>query len=121
MVDLPQPALAKRPKSIDTLQEEFGLFLTGDTRHQKIFLLVGPKRSGKGTIASVLDQLMGQTNVCGPTLSGLAQNFGLAPRSVSDWQSFPMRELAEGLTKPSLPNASFLSPGKIIKQSIASP
>ena len=35
-------------KSIDTLQELFGLLLTPDTTHQKAILIVGPKRSGKG-------------------------------------------------------------------------
>jgi putative DNA primase/helicase len=67
------------PQAIDTLQEIFGLLLTGDTRHQKAFLVVGPKRSGKGTIARIMTALLGQENVCGPTLSSLAQNFGLAP------------------------------------------
>ena len=38
-------------ESIDTLQEIFGLMLTAETRYQKAFLLFGPKRSGKGTIA----------------------------------------------------------------------
>lgn len=66
-------------QSVDMLQELFGLALTGDTSHQKAFLLVGPKRSGKGTIARVLTKLLGQANVCGPTLSSLGQNFGLAP------------------------------------------
>ena len=66
-------------ESIDTLQEMFGLFLTGETRHQKMFLVVGPKRSGKGTIARVLTHLLGQANVCGPTLGSISQNFGIAP------------------------------------------
>jgi hypothetical protein len=66
-------------EAIDTLQEAFGLFLTGDTRHQKAILVVGPKRSGKGTLARVLTDLLGAANVCGPTLSSLSQNFGLAP------------------------------------------
>ena len=66
-------------ESIDTLQELFGLALTGETRHQKAFLIVGPKRSGKGTIARVLTALLGQANVCGPTLNSISQNFGLAP------------------------------------------
>jgi len=62
----------------DTLQEMFGYLLTGETRHQKIFLVVGPKRSGKGTIARVLTALLGQANVCAPTLAGLGTNFGLS-------------------------------------------
>lgn len=66
-------------EAINTLQEMFGLCLTSETKYQKAFLIVGPKRSGKGTIARVLTQLLGVANVCGPTLSSLSQNFGLAP------------------------------------------
>jgi len=62
-----------------TLQEVFGLMLTPDTRYQKIFLIVGPKRSGKGTIARVLTHMLGRENVANPTLNGLSSHFGLAP------------------------------------------
>jgi putative DNA primase/helicase len=65
--------------SIDTLQEIFGLAVTADTRHQKAFLIVGPKRSGKGTIARVLTRLVGVDNTVAPTLASLGMNFGLAP------------------------------------------
>jgi putative DNA primase/helicase len=65
--------------SIDTLQEWIGYLLTPDTRQQKILLLVGPKRSGKGTIARVIRGLVGQENVACPTLSSLGTNFGLWP------------------------------------------
>jgi len=67
------------PQSVATLQEWFGYCLTPDTRQQKIALLVGPKRSGKGTIARVLTALLGQANVCAPTLASFGTNFGLAP------------------------------------------
>ena len=67
------------PESIETLQEIFGYLLTPDTSLQKIFLLQGPKRSGKCTIGRVLRALLGHANVAGPTLASLAQNFGLAP------------------------------------------
>jgi putative DNA primase/helicase len=66
-------------EAIETLQEIFGLLLTADTSFQKMFLVVGPKRSGKGTIARILRLLLGTASVCSPTLSGLAGNFGLAP------------------------------------------
>jgi putative DNA primase/helicase len=66
-------------EAIETLQEIFGYCLTCDTRQQKIFLLVGPKRSGKGTIAKVLTALLGRENVAAPTLAGMGTNFGLAP------------------------------------------
>lgn len=64
--------------SLDTLQEWFGLCaLTGDTSHQKALLIVGPKRSGKGTILRVLRALAGADNVVAPTLASLAERFGL--------------------------------------------
>lgn len=62
-----------------TLQEILGLLLTGDTSHQKAFFIVGPKRSGKGTIGRLIVGLLGADNVAGPTLASLAQNFGLEP------------------------------------------
>ena len=66
-------------QAIATLQEMFGYLLLLDTRQQKIFLVVGPKRSGKGTVARILTAMLGQDNVCSPTLASLGQNFGLAP------------------------------------------
>jgi hypothetical protein len=66
-------------QSIETLQEWMGYLLTPDTRQQKILLLVGPKRSGKGTIARVVGELVGRNNMAGPTLASLSTNFGLAP------------------------------------------
>jgi len=66
-------------QAIDCLQEIFGYCLTADTRHQKAFLLVGPKRSGKGTVGRVLARLVGMDGAVAPTLAGLGTNFGLAP------------------------------------------
>jgi putative DNA primase/helicase len=66
-------------EQIRTLQEIFGYLLLPDTSQQKAFLVTGPKRSGKGTIARVLTELLGAANVCSPTLSSLQSNFGLAP------------------------------------------
>lgn len=66
-------------ESIRLLQEWFGHCLTADTSQQKMLLLVGPKRSGKGTIGRVLTQLIGAGNVVGPTTSSLAGAFGLQP------------------------------------------
>jgi putative DNA primase/helicase len=63
--------------AINTLQEIFGLLLTGDTSQQKIFMIIGPKRSGKGTIARVAGGLLGHANVCNPTFSSLSERFGM--------------------------------------------
>jgi putative DNA primase/helicase len=66
-------------ESIDALQEFFGYVLSGRTDLHKIVLLIGPTRSGKGTIARVLTALLGNGNVAGPTLASLGTNFGLSP------------------------------------------
>jgi len=66
-------------QSIDTFQEIMGYLLVGGTAQQKIFMLVGPKRTGKGTILRILTALLGVENVAAPTLSSLATNFGLQP------------------------------------------
>ena len=64
-------------QSINTLAEMFGYLLTDDTAQQKIFLLIGPPRSGKGTILRVLEALVGKSNRCSPSLSSLGGPFGL--------------------------------------------
>ncbi|MFE9922281.1 phage/plasmid primase, P4 family [Streptomyces sp. NPDC005774] len=66
-------------ESIKAVQEWFGYVLSGRTDQQKILLVVGPTRSGKGTIARILGLLVGKGNVAGPTLAGLSTNFGLSP------------------------------------------
>lgn len=64
-------------QSITTLREFFGYCLTSDTSLQKLLLIVGPKRSGKGTILRVLRALVGTSNVAAPTLSSLTERFGM--------------------------------------------
>ncbi|MCE9589579.1 MAG: DUF5906 domain-containing protein [Planctomycetes bacterium] len=61
----------------NALQEWFGYCISCDTSQHKIGLIVGPRRSGKGTIARLLAKLIGESNVCGPTTSSLAGAFGL--------------------------------------------
>ena len=62
-----------------TLQEIFGYLVTPDTRQQKIFLIFGPKRAGKGTISFVLEELIGKESVVYPTLSSMSGEFGRWP------------------------------------------
>lgn len=66
-------------EAIETLQEFFGYSLTTDCSQQKILLVVGPRRSGKGTITRVLRGVIGEANCAWPTLASLATNFGLQP------------------------------------------
>lgn len=65
--------------AVQLLQEWFGYCLLCATHLQKILLIVGPKRSGKGTIARVLRGLVGVRNYVAPTLAGLSLPFGLWP------------------------------------------
>lgn len=64
-------------EAIDALQLMFGYLLTHDTSLQKIFLLIGPPRCGKGTILRTIEQLLGKRNICAPELNNLHQTFAL--------------------------------------------
>lgn len=66
-------------EQVRCLQEWFGYVISGRTDAQKIMLLCGPTRGGKGAIARVLTALVGPENTCGPTLSSLRHDFGLQP------------------------------------------
>jgi putative DNA primase/helicase len=61
------------------LQEFFGYCLLPDTSQQKMLLLLGPRRSGRGTMMRVLQRLIGDSNVACPTLTSLGNDFGLEP------------------------------------------
>ena len=63
--------------SIALAQEMAGYAISGDTSMQKIMLLVGPPRAGKGVFANVVSALVGRHNVGAPTLAGMTTNFGL--------------------------------------------
>jgi putative DNA primase/helicase len=67
------------PDSIKVLQEWFGYVLSGRTDLHKIALMIGPPRSGRGTIARILEAMIGKGNAAASTLASLGTNFGLAP------------------------------------------
>ena len=67
----------EEPESIRTLQEWFGYLLLPDTSQQKFLMMVGPTRSGKGTIARVIRMMLGESNVASPTIRSLSGSFGL--------------------------------------------
>jgi P4 family phage/plasmid primase-like protien len=59
------------------LQEWFGYCLLRNTAQQKILTILGPPRSGKSTIARVLTELLGRSNVASPSIRSLSGQFGL--------------------------------------------
>ena len=66
-------------EAIQLAREWAGYILTPDTRQHKIMLAVGPKRSGKGTVAGNQSEHVGAGNYAAPTTSSLAGTFGLQP------------------------------------------
>jgi putative DNA primase/helicase len=65
------------PDSIRTLRQFMGYFISGRYDLEKILALIGPSRSGKGTIADMIDALMGPSSVEAFTLKHLSGEFGL--------------------------------------------
>jgi putative DNA primase/helicase len=72
-------ALSGDDDRIRLLAKWFGLLLTQDTSHQKLLLMVGPKRAGKGTVTRIMQYVIGPDNVTSPSLTSLGGNFGLWP------------------------------------------
>lgn len=66
-------------ESTQVLQEWFGYVLSGQTDLHKALMLIGPTRSGKGVIGTVLEALVGKDNKAGMNMSAFATNFGLSP------------------------------------------
>ena len=59
---------------IALLQEWLGYMLTPSNAFQKAMLLLGRRRSGKGTIGRILEHLVGTENYSGLSLDGLAND-----------------------------------------------
>jgi putative DNA primase/helicase len=66
-------------ESRKALAQWFGYVISGRLDLQKILLVVGPPRGGKGIIGRILAGLIGPKNVAAPTLASLSGEFGLAP------------------------------------------
>jgi putative DNA primase/helicase len=84
------------------LQEWFGYIISGRTDLEKILHMQGLPRSGKGTVANMLEALIGSESVASPSMPGLVGTFGeqpligksLAVLSDINWQ---FRDIAEAV------------------------
>lgn len=92
-------------QSIDTLQEMFGYILSGDRTHQKIFMLVGPKRAGKSTIGQLLHKLVGPNGSTGSSLLSLSTRFGLQPLINKSLVVMPDERIEGGIRSPHVTTA----------------
>lgn len=57
------------------LQKLFGYILSGSLNQQKLFVLQGPSRAGKGVVTRMLERLLGKHNVASKPLSDFADGF----------------------------------------------
>jgi putative DNA primase/helicase len=65
------------PDAIRELQKMFGYLMTADTKQQKMFVLSGKSRSGKSTVAEVLEALAGEWDVRASDFKALSTDFGM--------------------------------------------
>jgi putative DNA primase/helicase len=63
------------PETGRSVLEMFGLCLTDEIKYQKMFMFVGPRRGGRGTIARVLGGLIGKENYIGVSLHSFKGHF----------------------------------------------
>jgi len=77
------------------LQEYFGYILSGDNKQQKFLNVIGPRRSGKGTINKVLTELLGQHNVVSPQMDEMCDTFSLQP-----WIGKPLATFTDARVTP---------------------
>lgn len=66
-------------EQISELRKWAGYTLMGSTFLQTALLLIGPPRSGKGTLARLFRAIVGTRNCEAPSLASLQERFGLAP------------------------------------------
>jgi putative DNA primase/helicase len=90
------------PDCIEGMQEMVGLLLTRDVSHHKIFQVIGPPRSGKGTITRVIQSLVGEGNYTSPSAANLAGRFGLAPLMDKQLAVVTDMRLGKGVNRDSL-------------------
>lgn len=66
-------------ESIEVLQRWFGYCILPTTSLQKMLLLIGPSRSGKGVITRILKRIIGERFTSSPMLKSFGGDFGLQP------------------------------------------
>jgi putative DNA primase/helicase len=96
----PPPDTTQPHPAQNLLQEWFGYVLSGRTDFQKMLMLHGPTRGGRGTIGRVLTGLLGKDNVAGLRLDDLGEDFGMAhligkPLAIVGDERFSGRRMSE--------------------------
>lgn len=71
--------LGEDSEAIELLQEWLGYCLTPDTSQQKIVMITGPPRCGKGTLGRAFAAALGPDAAVGTSFSSLTSHFGASP------------------------------------------
>lgn len=71
------------PQLIDQLQEFMGYCMVNDVSFQRFAVLVGKSRAGKGVIAKIITELVGEHNTTAPSLSNLIKDSALHKMAVA--------------------------------------
>jgi putative DNA primase/helicase len=58
--------------------EMIGLCITDETKYQKAWMFVGPKRGGRGTLGRLIQGLIGRENYLGTNMHSFGGDFGMA-------------------------------------------
>lgn len=80
-------------------QKAFGYTLSSDRSQQKMFLLKGPARAGKGVTIRAIVGLLGRENTVSPKLSDLRQPFGMQQFIGKKAALFPDERLDKGTSQ----------------------
>ena len=64
-------------ETVNCLRQWLGYLLTPDVALQKILLLLGPTRAGKGVLLRLISELVGPRNVASPSLGSIGDRFAL--------------------------------------------
>lgn len=70
------------PERVLLLQQWLGYLMVRDTSLQKAMLMIGMKRSGKGTIGKILEELVGSQNYAGCSLESFADD-----ETINSWKN----------------------------------
>jgi putative DNA primase/helicase len=66
-------------ETIETIDEILGYLLTHDTAQHRIFVIIGPPRSGKSVFRRILEALVGPGAVVATSPAAMGDRFGLQP------------------------------------------
>jgi putative DNA primase/helicase len=65
------------PETQEAVLQMIGVCLTDETRYQKIWMFVGPKRGGRGTMGRLIEGLLGEGNYLATSFESFGEPFGL--------------------------------------------